>query len=166
MIWSDASVSPDEIVKTLTVGKGGQYKLTIRDAHNCRVSDSLTVAYPLNLTAQVTNVICNGGDGGAIAASVTGGSGAYSYKWTGVDASGAVINIKNDTEPQISNLKAGVYTLRVEDKSPIPTSPSLLPSQRSSRSRSRLLNLRNSRSPAPYLTSPASLLPMVKSPSL
>lgn len=54
----------------------------------------------------------------AIFTKVAGGSGNYSYKWTGVLADGTTAAvIDHADEANISQLEAGTYTLHVEDKS-------------------------------------------------
>jgi hypothetical protein len=52
----------------------------------------------------VTNVVCPGGSDGAVDASVSGGTGPYSYSWS-----------NSSTSEDLSGLSAGVYTLTVTD---------------------------------------------------
>ncbi|HLP22137.1 MAG TPA: gliding motility-associated C-terminal domain-containing protein [Chitinophagales bacterium] len=85
---------------------GGLYYVIITDANGCQKRDSILITEPnaLVLTTVVTNVACNGANTGAINLSVTGGTGAYSYAWTGGGAT-------QDT----SGLVAGTYTVTVTD---------------------------------------------------
>jgi len=58
----------------------------------------------LSVSATTTNVSCYGGSNGAITTSVSGGTGSYSYSWTG-----------GGTSASRSSLVAGVYTVTVTD---------------------------------------------------
>lgn len=95
----------------------GTYTVTARDANNCTVSKSFTVANTntslvLNLTP--TNVSCFNGSNGAITASATGSSG-YTYTWTG----------STNTSATRTNLSAGSYTCTVTDASGCSVSSSI-----------------------------------------
>ncbi len=114
--WTAVESSATKVVRTLNADKGGDYALTIRDANNCRTSASITIAYPLSVSSDITNISCNGGTEGAIFTTVSGGSGEYSYEWTGVDTEGNAVTIAKSDEANISNLVAGIYTLTVTDK--------------------------------------------------
>ena len=84
----------------------GTYTVTVTDANNCTATLSKTVGQPtpLNLSADVNNVLCFGGSDGSIDLTVTGGTPGYTYNWsngfTGQDPSG---------------LSAGTYTVTVTD---------------------------------------------------
>ncbi|MBL0047187.1 MAG: choice-of-anchor L domain-containing protein [Bacteroidetes bacterium] len=90
----------------------GSYSVVITDANNCGTTPiHFTIAQPtalnLNFTG-ITNVNCFGGVNGSIAASVSGGTGAYNYTW-----SGACIGCPNTSN--LSGLSAGIYNLTVSD---------------------------------------------------
>jgi gliding motility-associated-like protein len=89
----------------------GQYVLTVKDSKNCTASASFTVVdVAANITSSVptvTNILCNGGNGGAISLTATG-SGPLTYSWTGPN--GFTANTL-----AISTLKAGNYTLVITD---------------------------------------------------
>ena len=85
---------------------GGTYYVIIKDANGCEKRDSVVITEPaaLVLSTTVTNVLCNGAATGAIDLSVTGGTGTYTYAWTGGGAT-------QDT----SGLVAGTYSVTVTD---------------------------------------------------
>jgi gliding motility-associated-like protein len=86
----------------------GTYHLTVTDANGCTITDSVTItqpAYPLSVTATVSNITCNNANNGAITLTVNGGSGFYTYAWTGSAA----------TTSSINGLSAGTYTATVTD---------------------------------------------------
>ena len=84
----------------------GTYTVTVTDAKSCTATKSITITQPaaLNPTTTKVNVSCNGGANGSIDLTVTGGTGAYTYSWTG----GA-------TTQDRSGLAAGTYTVTVTD---------------------------------------------------
>jgi len=92
----------------LTVENGGTYKVIIHDSSNCSVSDEIQLPIVLSLKETLTHVTCNGGAFGAIDLVVSGGSGDYSYSWTGDNGYTA-------DQANISSLKAGKYTIVVTD---------------------------------------------------
>ncbi|MES2621158.1 MAG: choice-of-anchor L domain-containing protein, partial [Bacteroidota bacterium] len=64
----------------------GTYSVTITDANSCSTSLSRTITQPtaaLNALTSVTNVACFSNSTGAISLTTTGGTGAYSYNWSG-----------------------------------------------------------------------------------
>ncbi len=99
--WNNGAITED--ISGLTAGV---YTVVVTDANGCQITNSWQVTEPtaLSLTADVTNVLCNGGNNGAINITVTGGTTAYSYAWS----TGA------GTE-DISGLTAGCYTVTVMD---------------------------------------------------
>jgi gliding motility-associated-like protein len=82
------------------------YTVTVTDANNCSVQQSVTVAAGpdccnLLVTANVTSSTCGNADG-SIQLTVTNGSGNYSYSWAG--GSGT-----------LSNIIAGTYSVTITD---------------------------------------------------
>jgi len=86
----------------------GQYNVTISDAHNCRILDSIVLTQPasaLTVTTSHTNVSCNGGSDGILTINVSGGTPPYSFLGNPVPAGTTVI----------SNRTAGTYAGNVLD---------------------------------------------------
>jgi gliding motility-associated-like protein len=85
----------------------GTYTVTVTDANSCTTTATATVIEPaaaLAITLNGTNNSCFEGTSGAIDATVTGGTTAYSYSWS----NGAVLE-------DISSLASGNYQLTVTD---------------------------------------------------
>jgi gliding motility-associated-like protein len=72
----------------------GQYNLTLTDAHNCTILDSVVLTQPasaLTVTTSHTNVSCNGGNTGTLTITVGGGTPPYSFLGNPVPAGTTVI---------------------------------------------------------------------------
>lgn len=95
---------------------GGSYDVLITDANGCTAAASATLVEPapINIALDPSlfsggfNIACNGDSNGSIAASLSGGSGGYTFAWTGP-------NGFTSTDASISNLSAGTYTLTATD---------------------------------------------------
>jgi hypothetical protein len=85
----------------------GSYTLTVTDAVGVTQSTIATIiqAAAINVVPSQTNVTCNGTCSGSASAIASGGTGAFTYSWSGLAA----------TTPTINNLCAGAYTLTVND---------------------------------------------------
>ncbi len=99
----------------LTALRAGSYNLTITDARNCTFSPpAVAVSENANITLTaapvVVNVSCSGTFTGRINVTAQGGSGTLRYAWSGPN--GVTFNTNN-----LSNLRAGTYTLTVSDAS-------------------------------------------------
>jgi len=86
----------------------GQYFVRVTDANAISVD-----ATPINIVQpkileisviEVTNILCSGSADGAIAISVSGGTGPYNYYWS-----------NGSTDQNLSGLESGEYTLEVYD---------------------------------------------------
>ena len=96
----------------------GTYYLITKDINNCTKLDSVTLTEPmgmaltnndLSLSADGDyNISCSGGSNGFIKMNITGGSGVYTFAWTGPNGFTA-------STRDISDLKAGPYSCLVTD---------------------------------------------------
>ena len=89
---------------TLSVGN---YTVLVKDAMGCTKSGTISITQPSSLTivSTQTNVSCFNGNDGIINASVTGGTGAYTYTWL-------PNNVNSNT---LGSLTLGTYTCLVKD---------------------------------------------------
>lgn len=109
--WSNGADTED-----LTAITAGIYDVTLLDANGCTFSDSYTLLAPESVTVDVlsevgpsgANILCAGGDDGALEAEITGGTAPYTVNWTGPD--GYV-----STATALDGLLAGNYDLHVTD---------------------------------------------------
>ena len=85
----------------------GNYLVTVTDVKGCSITNSATVIQPseaLNASILVNNISCFGSNSGSANLTVTGGTPAYTYNWTGG------VTTQNRT-----NLAAGNYSVTVTD---------------------------------------------------
>ncbi|MCS6904824.1 MAG: T9SS type A sorting domain-containing protein [Bacteroidia bacterium] len=84
----------------------GNYECTIIDSYGCRVTTTISLKgnTPIQINLKTKNPACANLNDGAIWATVTGGTGLYSYSWS-----------NGSKEKDIQQLKAGSYTLTVQD---------------------------------------------------
>ncbi|HEV7231965.1 MAG TPA: gliding motility-associated C-terminal domain-containing protein, partial [Bacteroidia bacterium] len=86
----------------------GTYTCTLNDANGCSKQVSTVITQPPVLAVSIAssaNVKCFGGSNGTATASVSGGSGAYTYSWTPSGGTSAIAG----------GLTAGDYTITVKD---------------------------------------------------
>lgn len=78
--WSNGSMSED-----LSGLLAGDYTYTVTDNNGCSLSATISILYvsPISVTAVSEDVSCFGGNSGMIDLTVSGGSGVYTYDWTG-----------------------------------------------------------------------------------
>ncbi|ARN79223.1 hypothetical protein BST97_15205 [Nonlabens spongiae] len=101
--WNDSQTTA-----TASGLAAGVYSVTVTDALGCQTTaNNITVTEPMALsaTASGTNPTTPGGIDGTVTASVTGGTGPFTYLW----------NIGATTET-ITGLAAGTYTVTVRDR--------------------------------------------------
>ncbi len=85
----------------------GSYTVTITDNNGCSITASANVSNagaPTIAIDNVDDVLCNGGNDGAISISVSGGATPYDYEWSNAS-----------TTDDITNLPADTYTVSVTD---------------------------------------------------
>lgn len=87
----------------------GNYTVTITDAQNCELIETVEVTSPSSVVVQIsgTDVSCFGGNDGQILVEVEGGTGTYTYAWS------------DPSIPTIANpqtLEAGNYVVTVSDE--------------------------------------------------
>ncbi|MDZ4846924.1 MAG: gliding motility-associated C-terminal domain-containing protein [Chitinophagales bacterium] len=100
--WSTGATTED--LNNLTPG---QYCVTITDSKACESEQfcfDVTEPDSLQLSANITNVNCFGGNDGAIDITVSGGSQPYTFIWTG-----------GFSTEDLTDLESGLYTVLVQD---------------------------------------------------
>ncbi len=99
--WSNGASTED--LSGLTAGT---YSVTVIDGNECSATTSFTITQPTDITivATPTNVLCGGGNDGAIDVTISGGTQPYSFSWS-----------NEAMEEDLSGLTAGSYTLVVTD---------------------------------------------------
>jgi gliding motility-associated-like protein len=110
--WAAPIVSTSNTISNLCAGT---YTVFVRDSSNCLVQQTITIDEPnaFNVSINASQVTCFGLCNGSAVATISGGSGPYSFSWnTGVLTS------------SISNLCIGTYTLFVTDANNCATSAS------------------------------------------
>ncbi|CAN5225957.1 hypothetical protein BH09BAC5_BH09BAC5_10800 [soil metagenome] len=94
----------------------GTYTLNVTDANGCSATNTITLTEPALLSTSASspvfiggyNLSCNGNSTGSINLTVSGGTSAYTYSWSG--PSGYFSTTQNP-----SSLAAGTYTVIVTD---------------------------------------------------
>lgn len=99
--WSTFQTSQD-----LTGLAAGTYYVVITDVNGCIKNDSVVITQPapIAIVANVTNVLCNGANTGAIDITITGGTPAFTFNWS----NGA-------TTEDLTGLPAGTYSVTATD---------------------------------------------------
>ena len=102
--WSNAGAAAN--VNNLAAGI---YTVTLTDANACTATNTATITQPgaIVITTVASNTSCNGGSDGAVKATPSGGTGAYTYNWFSVPI--------GSTNSTVGNLTAGGYTITVTD---------------------------------------------------
>jgi gliding motility-associated-like protein len=101
--WSDGQAANNNKRQNLAAGS---YKVTVADAQGQSIDTlKFTITNPTEII--ISNTVTNG-TLSSIALTVTGGSGTYTYSWTG--PGGFTSNLKD-----ISGLAKGDYTIKVKD---------------------------------------------------
>ncbi|MGW8123323.1 PKD domain-containing protein [Roseivirga echinicomitans] len=101
--WSNGAITED-----LNGVVAGNYTVTITDANNCSVTETVLINEPaaaLAFTPTVGQITCNGAADGAISLNVSGGTAPYTYAWS-----------NGSTSQNLSNLPPATYTVTITDK--------------------------------------------------
>lgn len=110
-LWTS---TPSQTTAALINVGAGTYSVTVTDINGCNITKTVTLIQSAQLTstAAITsnyngqNISCFGLTDGSAAATVNGGTGAYSYTWSTTPAQ----NTAN-----ASNIGAGTYTVTIKD---------------------------------------------------
>ncbi|MEO7082029.1 MAG: choice-of-anchor L domain-containing protein, partial [Flavobacteriales bacterium] len=88
----------------------GTYTVALTDGNGCSTTASATLIAPapISLSTSSTNVTCNGGANGTTNLSVSGGSGTYTYQWTGP-------GVFTASTQDLTSISAGTYDVTVTD---------------------------------------------------
>lgn len=99
--WSNGATTPD-----LNNLNAGNFIVTVTDANECARTATFTITEPadLRINAIPTNVNCSGDNNGRIAITASGGTPAYTYRWS-----------DGSTSEDRDNLSAATYRLTVTD---------------------------------------------------
>ncbi|MGZ3862703.1 MAG: PKD domain-containing protein [Bacteroidia bacterium] len=98
---------PTQTTSTASGLGQGTYSVSITNGIGCvyQTTVAVTQPTPLSVSSAITDVSCNGGSNGSIAATGAGGTPAYSYSWSP----------GGQTTQTISGQPAGTYTVKVTD---------------------------------------------------
>lgn len=108
--WTDGLgfTSTDEDISAVGAGV---YDVIVTDANGCSVSQTITLTSPLPLSIDATlsgtpgaNVACAGDSDGSIALDITGGSAPHAVEWN-----------DGSSDPTLSGVGAGTYSVVVSD---------------------------------------------------
>jgi hypothetical protein len=98
--WSNGAASQD-----LSNLSAGTFTVTVTDQHRCSTTASAIITQPVAMAVKVNGTnTCPGLLGGSATASISGGVGPYTYRWS---------NGENDQS--VNNLGAGTYSVTVTD---------------------------------------------------
>ena len=102
---TNTSASDQTTASNLT---SGSYTVTMTKSQACTVTMSVAVPKVMNVTYDVKPQTCAGINDGEITLDVTGGSGNFSYMWSGT-------NVNNNNGGHQVKLQEGTYTVVVTD---------------------------------------------------
>jgi hypothetical protein len=110
-LWSDGQTTA-----TATNLGAGNYSVTVTDANNCTVTQSIAILEPTALTATSTqtDAACNGDANGTATVTAAGGTGTLTYLWD-----------DGQTTASATSLVAGTYNVTVTDANNCSTTESV-----------------------------------------
>ncbi|SHN17203.1 gliding motility-associated C-terminal domain-containing protein [Cyclobacterium lianum] len=99
--------SSGETTSAVSNKTGGVYQVQVMDANGCVWTDSIRIdePEPVGVSAEISDVSCKMGSDGAIALTITGGTGVPRIQWS-----------NGMTGTSIAGLRAGTYTAFVLDE--------------------------------------------------
>lgn len=100
--WSNG-----ESTSTITGLSAGTYTVTVTDANECSITETIVIGEPdeIMVTVNIAQGTCADDSSGSLTTTVTGGSGNYTYVWS-----------NGETTPDISDLSADDYSVTVTDE--------------------------------------------------
>jgi len=112
-----ATIDSLPFIKSYNDLKQGEYNVTAADFNGCRTDKLFTITSPtdLSISTRKTDVKCKGESSGSAEVNVAGGTAPYSIQW--FDSLGSVVGVGS----QLSNVKAGTYTVKVTDANGCPS---------------------------------------------
>jgi SprB repeat len=118
--WSNGATT-----QSLTGLSAGNYTVTVTDAKQCQISQSVSLTQPngLVLNTATTPALCFSGATGTASVSVSGGTGVYGYAWAG--PMGAL----NTKTANLTGIMAGSYSVVVTDANGCSATQQLMVSQ-------------------------------------
>lgn len=87
----------------------GTYRVSVTDINGCNTVESVVIIQPnneLSVDVSVQNALCTGGESGRAIATVSGGTGPYSYYWN---------SVPEQISAEATGLTAGTYTVTITD---------------------------------------------------
>ena len=106
-LWNDPSASTTSVVNNLLAGN---YSVIVTDNNGCNQNTSITISdnSPASIFHTQVDILCNGGNNGAIDVTLNGGNSPFTYNWIG--PSGFTSNAQD-----LTGLTAGTYDLTCID---------------------------------------------------
>jgi hypothetical protein len=112
-VWTGGTIGGGQNTNSVTGLAAGNYTCTLTDFNGCVISQVYTITQTpaVVITPSQNNVSCNGLSDGVAIATVSGGTGSYTYAWSPVSGSAAAL----------SGLSAGTFTVSITDLSCVTT---------------------------------------------
>ena len=104
--WDDPAAQTGQ---TATGLSAGTYTVTITDANNCVIEESITLIQPEIITGDLIeriNVLCTGDESGSAIIEAIGGNAPYTYLWN---------TVPPQSGPELTGVGAGFYTVSITD---------------------------------------------------
>lgn len=104
--WDDPA---SQTGQTATGLAAGTYTVTITDANNCVIQESITVTQPDIITGNLLeriDVLCAGDETGSATIEAVGGNAPYTFQWN---------TVPPQSGPELTGVGAGFYTVTITD---------------------------------------------------